>query len=73
MYSTTERRETDTEIGRKTRKYGLPAMLCAAAIAFGLGWFSGQALEKNNADNIPGGQATDGVSGTSSTDLKGGK
>jgi hypothetical protein len=67
MATTTQERR-DVEVGRNTRKYGLPALLLSAIVSFVLGWFGGQGVEKNNVDNIPGGQPTDSVSGTSTSD-----
>lgn len=64
------RTEKDLETGRKARKYGVAALLVTAMLSFCLGWFGGQAAEKNNADNLPGGLPTDGVSGPSPTDRR---
>lgn len=67
MVTATERRmDLETEV--RTRRFGLPALLITALVSAMLGWFGGQAAEKNNVDNIPGGAPTDSVSGPSRSD-----
>jgi hypothetical protein len=68
MATVTPETRRDLDMGRTTRRYGIPALLMAALVSFVLGWFGGQAAEKNNADNIPGGEPTDSVSGPTPSD-----
>jgi hypothetical protein len=68
MPLTTETRRDAAFGTTTTRRFGLPALLITALASLLIGWFGGQAAEKNNADNIPGGAPTDGVSGTTQSD-----
>ena len=68
VYTTTTDTVRDVELDRRTRRFGLPALLLSALAGLIIGWFGGQAAEVNNADNIPGGAATDTAPGTSGSD-----
>jgi hypothetical protein len=55
----------------RDKRVGIIPLLLTALLTFFLGFLAGQGTENNNKDVLPGGAATDSVSGPSHSDLKG--